>query len=458
MSSDLKSINRKDASKFLSDILFDYLDTHGYLGIIYGTRGQIPGFTKKNASKAPITMIKNIAKKRVRLLSDATKFLDNYTMKVSDNYQGLKFEEFYTKIQTDGEVTEGEKVALFFLLYQDEYQKKLDRIKENIKYNRLPLTNIISLSLIKKLRSIYVISENGKINNTTKFNELLEIDKETFNIIESKNITLKDQLENNTLPPINKGHYLALYKTFLRESDKWEEEEQIVFLKLVINDSLRLLDKQFDENKNLKTNFENELENTQKENFQLDEKLKTYKNKQSLLQTKISKLNDNIDDFKHKYSLLNRQYDELKKENMRLIDVNNSFNEKLEKLQVNNNELKKEYNRQVDLQKLHLFKNDNIYLMTKIKDDKFSVFFTEDQIIQLNNDTELLENIHIKEHDAIYFLNIDGISTRESFKIENPLIENKLTYRIVSGGIKNIIRKVIYYLEGELRNEVKEKY
>src|SRR5690606_40819611 len=39
--------------------------------------------------------------------------------------------------------------------------------------------------------------------------------------------------------------------------------------------------------------------------------------------------------------------------------------------------------------------------------------------------------------ESVYFINVDGISTRDSFKLEQPLKRQGLTYRLVSGGFEN---------------------
>src|SRR5699024_6018232 len=114
MSIDLSTIDQKEANDFLVYTLFDNLDTKGYLDIIYGTKGQVAGFTRKNAFKAPSTLIKNIAKQRVKKIADATEFLTKYTNKVRGKYEDYPFHEFYAKVTTDEKLNDGKKLALFF--------------------------------------------------------------------------------------------------------------------------------------------------------------------------------------------------------------------------------------------------------------------------------------------------------------------------------------------------------
>lgn len=454
MSTDLTTIDQKEANEFLTDTIFDYFDMMGYLRIIYGTNGQIPGFSMKNANKAPISLIKNIAKQRVRKISDATSFLSDYIKKLKKDFEGLSFHEFYAKISIDEKLSDGEKLALFFLLYHEDYQENANKIQENINHKLPPLSNLLSLSLTEKMKSLHAVGKSHEFLDETDFNEFFELDE---SVIPDDEENLKEKLKKNPLPPTDEGKYLTLYKYFLEEADEWEDDEKVGFLQLVLGDLFSFLQFVADVRKEEKQELEEKLEEKEKAYDELKETSKTQLKKISSLENKLDLYKDELDDLVLKYGLLSNRNEGQMKEIKRLSDLNQTYLKNIEKLRSEKAKMKLEH-QETKPENVYLFENEKLYFITKAKSDKFPIFFTDDQMIHLSEGDDLNEILEGKEEDAIYFFNVDGISTRESFKLERPLKTNNLTYRLVSGGIENIIRKIIYYLEGELRDEVKEKH
>lgn len=459
MPKELTTVDQKEANNFLIHTLFDYLDAIGYLSIIYSTKGQVPGFTKKNALKAPLSLIKNIARQRVKRITDASKFLFNYTKRAREQYKNLTFQEFYAKINVDDKTTEGEKLALFFLLYQEDYKLHLEKIQENIKHERPPLTGILSLSLAEKLSTLhsvsYQIDKLEKINYADHFKLDEKIDHD--NLV--NNLTLNEKIKLNPLPPPNRGYYLSVYNQYLNESDQWKDSEKTAFLHLVIGDLLRLVENQSQIHNEENKKIQAELHSKQNEYLQMKEIIQKKDTKISSLELKLQDAMKKVADLEAEIDIRSNETEERTKE---IKILNETYEKNIEKLKSDyaqleklNKALTEERNK---FGKMSLFKNEKLYLITKIMNEKFAMILADDQLIHLSKDVDLDDVIKTKEEDAIYFLNVDGISTRESFKLEQPLKNNQLIYRLVSGGIENIIRKMIYYLEGELRDEVKEQH
>ena len=267
-------------------------------------------------------------------------------------------------------------------------------------------------------------------------------------------MTLKEKLNNETLPTPNKGYYLSVFEYFLNERENWEDSEKTAFLQLVIGDLMSLIEK--------KVNTVMKLEEKNHERLQLIENSNKQADTISSLEKEVRQYKDEIDDLELKINLLLQQSEEQKKEITRLGEKNDTYRKKIQIHQSNYVKLQEKYNEQKKvenkLKEIYFFQKEKLYFISKIKSDEFSLFFTDDQLIYLHDNVDLNEMIKKKDDDAIYFINVDGVSTRESFKLEKPLKENGCIYRVVSGGVVNIIRKIIYYLEGEFRYEVKEKH
>src|SRR5699024_7106658 len=135
----------------------------------------------------------------------------------------------------DKKITEGEKLALFFLLYKEEYDSKIETIYQNLKDNLPPLNSIMSVSLAKKME---VINDLNFSELSAKYSDLFDLynmEENEFILDETSN-TLKETLQSNPLPPPKKGYYLAMYEKYKEEFMQWGDSELIAFLNLVILD------------------------------------------------------------------------------------------------------------------------------------------------------------------------------------------------------------------------------
>lgn len=295
---ELERIDKIEANDFLKNVLFDYLDIHSYIDLIYGTRGQVPGFTKKNAYKAPDMLIKNIAKQRVKKLSKSTQFLVKYIFDITEDFVDLSFEEFYMKVNFDKKLNDGQKLALIFLLFNEEYQKYKEKIIENIKNNIPPLTSLITLDINEQLNTLLLLSNAETLINEINYENLLDLDEEWLQ--NDKETNLIKKLETISLPPPDSGYYLMLFKRNRQELDTLEEDLQSTIFQLIIGDLINLFKKQSDIFKEKLNNLIKEIEDYKKAHEKISDNINNQSDKIISLELQLKNYKKQLEELKQK--------------------------------------------------------------------------------------------------------------------------------------------------------------
>lgn len=457
MTTELLKIDKNEANSFLINTLFDYLDSENYLDIIYGTKGQVPGFTKKNAAKAPKTLIKNIAKQRVKKLTNALQFLTKYTIEFIDDYKDLTFHEFYPKIHIDSNLTDGQKLALFFILFNEEYKEYKEIINKNIKENLSPLANILPQSFSEQLETVHSFSNERELIKDIKISEYFDLDKKW--LFEEEMVK---KWRSIYLPPPDEGYYLYIYKNSREEIESWNADESVTFLKLVIGDFISLVKKQTASYEEIFKGLKDEIEFLKNENIRLNKSVDSQIENNASLEKEIENYTKELDKLHKMNSKLSGIIEEKEKSIKELNEKITQYLKNLDTLKEKNEDLKRRYEEKKKegkrLEEINLFRSEDFYFITKMDVEKYKPFFSNDQLISLEEVKDLNAILKMNGKESVYFINVDGISTRDSFKLEQPLKRQGLTYRLVSGGFENVMRKIIYLLEGELKYEIKEKY
>lgn len=444
-----RNIDKIEANDFLVNYLFDYLGKEGYVLLIAYTGGNIPGFSRKNSFRAPESLLKNIARKRLWKVNNAIKYLNMYVGKLTSKYNELSLNEFFYQVNSDEKISKGQRFALFFMCYFEEYMAKKDLIERNIKTNKPPLNQIVTVSLSDQMKAIYSSEKSRLLKDITEILETKQ-DKNYPNIEIPNNKTLRDILKDASLSNLNDGNYLKLFIHFNDELEEWGLDESSDFMKIVLLDFINL--------------YKRHKGNHTKKIKKVNEELKS---KQKRIDEIIDQTSQEIKQFKTKTSKMGEKKDELlkitktqQKTINHLTSERDKYKHDLQSEQLQNTQMMKQV-RTLEKQSIKsdptLLDGEKIYLFTKVKNKLFNHYFTNEQIVYFNNIDEIQAKILSCSQEAIYFINFDGIPTKESFRIESSFQDKKLTYRIVSNGIKNIVRSIIYYLEGELRHEIKEE-
>lgn len=445
----------KEANEFLEKYLFEFLDDKGYIYIIVDTKGTISGFSKRNYHKVPKPILRNNAKKRLWKLKDAHEFLESYVGDKKQDYQDLSLNDFVTKTNMCEKIKPGEKLALFYLLYPDIFYEKEAIIGQNIEKGLPPLHGIVELSLETKLQSISSLIRSQLSDELIGFISNHPMPEET--VLTSTNSQweiLKDLLMSQPLPNPGNGHYIDMYQHSMEELADWSNSELVAFIELLMLDITCLSNKTSEEK-------QRELQNLEIACQKERRRSEKYKKQIQETERKLTVIKAELNDAKSNYKNLTKKYQNQSEHNKELIEQNKRNVKTIAEIKVQNEQLTKKHEQMVQNQKNiiepKLFDSEVIYLLSKVKNDCFTKYFTKEQVVYISDPLKLLEEIQTLNKQAIYFINHDGMTTKETFQLDMLLQKNELIYRAVNGGPKEIIRKIIYYLESELRYEVKEK-
>lgn len=428
----------KEDIDFLADNLFDYLDLDGYLLIIKMTNGKIPGFTAKNYHKVPEPIAKNVAKKLLKKMKNAKNFLKQYTKEMHATYKDLLFEDFIMKANLDQKLTDGKKLAFLYLNYPDEFEAEGDTIKQNLEQGNPVFQHVIQPSLYTKLKAL-----TNRKRSTEKVKKLANI-----SIDEAPEHSLVDILKQETLPYPGNSYYMKLYATHQEEWNALDHEERAVLYQLVIEDLIMHDEKKLVASEATEAALREKLEKQGKQLELKKEQVDEMKEKLYDREGELKQIKGEYKTSQQELEAQKKSYDELEANRVRLEDNYVQLQESYEELK----------EKTIELSKNPLFADLEFYMFMK-ENSAFTQFFSGEQMINFKDVTDLKDILEHRQIDreTIYFINMDGISTRESFQLEKLLKEKAIEYRIVSGGSSSIVRKIIHYLEGELRHEVKRK-
>ena len=102
-----------------------------------------------------------------------------------------------------------------------------------------------------------------------------------------------------------------------------------------------------------------------------------------------------------------------------------------------------------------VLEKEDIILASKVHEPIFQQFLSHERVL-LFSSIDDLEKLLADEGREL-FINSDGLTTKEMFRIENMLEESGKRFRYVGQGPVHVLRQIIYYLEGELRYEAIEQ-
>lgn len=437
---------RQKARELIQEELSQVFNKQDFIRILTLTNGRVPGFTKSNLHKVPDSLLKKYANQQLNKISNTELFLKDYVKFSKEKFSDTSLNEFIMELNMDLKMTEAEKIILFFLNYPKQFESKRKIIKENIKEKKPAFHNLINHSLEEQLEFI----EKTKTNLSDYFPSIWRYHP---NIKSLNDHVLNKSLEENVnaLRSYHEdGFYLKAYEESIQDWSKWDDKTQNKFFRLVIHDAIsfcHFIIQEFESLQStmqeLEANYEQE---TNKINSLYNEKIKDLES--------LEKANT---DLKIRLNELEGKYNELKEEKKLHEKENQQTKEKLENKKI---ELEKMLEKQTTIldkkeTKHLLFEDENIHLFTQVQNNIFDSYFTEKQITYFTNIQEVDKLLTKLDKNLVFFISIDGISTKESFYLEQPFKDKNMIYKIVSGGPIKIIREIIFYLEGELRYEIK---
>lgn len=350
--------------------------------------------------------------------------------------------------------SKGEQLVLLYLKFPVEYELKLDFIEQNIKENKPPLEGVFDISFSGKVDAISNIKHSWI---DEKLDKLLESEIFTFTDLKNNtNINFETLLKSSQVPVLGSGEYLNIYRNDQSKLDdsKYNYKDILALQRMVIYDSIQILDKLVDKYKELQLikddielKFNNEKLKTEKLLNNKNQEITNLRNETKLLKEEINKLKKEKETIEKSHKITDNRVKELEGEILK-------YEENIEKEQKELENIKA-HTKTLFINKL--FNNESILFITKVKDTLFEHSFTNEQLFYIENLNNLKGKLK-KNTQNIHFINLDGISTKESFLIEKMYKDTNITYRLISGGAPRVLRKIIFYLEGELHNEVKRTY
>lgn len=434
----------------LREQLINISNKEDSLRILRLTGGKIAGFSQKKFYKAPEGLIKNTAKKQMQKIKDINEFLESF-IEIKKGFSGLQVNEFIIKINLERTMTDFEKLTLFYLNYPDLYSTSVDLIRQNMNKGEPLLKGVVEIPLSNKLEAL----SNLKIREYEQHLRFInfhhpnktELKKVIRNVNDDP---LYSVLTNGSFLITINGFYLNLIEEFKDELEEWSVKDYISLIKLGLQDAIAFCHDLIVQNEELKNRTENNEKNLNNELKDVSDSLNEKVGESNELKSIINKMEDEIYELNDQYIKLSDKNDKNKdiiKDLKNELYIHERKMSSLQKSQLNN----KPENQTT------LFNNEKVYLFSKVKNSMFTNYLDNNQIIYFDKIKEIEEKLNELENDAVCFVNFDGVNSKETFQIEKPFNDANITYRVVSNGVKNIVRKIIYYLEGELHNEANKK-
>lgn len=430
-----------------------------YVHVAKSLKITIPGFTHKNYHKAPVSLLKTPVTKKMNRLKYPEAFLENFVAGYYTEYKDTTIHEFLLKIKEE-HLSKARAFVLFSLIFPDLYDEHREEIKKNIKARKSPLNGIIEQSLFHQLSAVAGLDKKEFKKQMEVLFENHPHNDEIIDFFKEKEDQSLQELLKHNMSNTGKGYYLKIFLDYEDEWSEWKENEISLLHQLTLQDVMsthfQFLNKFRQEIDDQKREMKkNEVERKKMEGIYEKEQSKTAKLKKELKEKQRELRNYELGREKREKDLGiavkdNEKYKRQNGEYQKEIQVLQS---KVEELQKVNEEIQQDHKGNEPL-----FSNDNVLLISKGTHEWFDSFFSKEQLVYLKNMNEVSEYLEglYQGDPRIYMINTDGFSSKQLFKLEKRLKEFNIIYKFVSNGPADVVRKIAYYLEGELHNEVKE--
>lgn len=436
-------------ARMLIDDLLDFLTNDEYIALAKILKVQVPGFSIRYIGNAPIPILKKPVRTKLQKLSNPAKFLIKWNGEHLDSYQDLSKEEFILKMSLKNEFTPAKKVVLFGILYPNDYPDQRKKISDNISEGRDPFDGILDNPPSMK-DHLNFLAESEKELGTQFLNRVVQSIVSQDRMEKDNKQRLEDYLQKHGIPPLYEGHYLRLMNLYQEEYKTLSISEKHPFLNLAFLDLLHYTNTMQDELAKLKlerNNFSGKIEHLEQRCEEQKKQLIKERMNRNELERSLAENEKKRNEMQKRYKT---QLGEIEKARQSLEQNNASLTQELNRLQ-------EEFRTQAEKQPSHyLLDQPEIKILTIIDDLELHYYIDPQQIYERRNVEELIHMIeeHGEEWESYcLFINSDGISTKDQFRVENVLRPYSLRWKFVSGGTASIIRAITYYMEGDQKYE-----
>ncbi|MCO7176986.1 hypothetical protein ACFP7A_13100 [Sporolactobacillus kofuensis] len=437
---------------------FELCSHQDFINLAMRNNIKIPGFMAKNYYKVPLPLLKNNVIKQIKKKKSQINLLKDHINVLLKQYKDLDVEVFLHKIQLDQEISDSQAFAFFVLNYNHDFFENRELIEQNIANHNTFYKSVINESFVDIIQSMAQIS-NKKFQ--TQLNSLLNdhpMKNEWTSFFEQAN-SLKERLDSE-FPKVNEGYYLKIVCDCVNEYSKWSVSEREALFQLALQDATFLSDYYRVSCNELITQKEVQKKDIERLTRKIKKQNKVLSDTQVDLEEKQKKINE-----------LSSEIEERENENKDLEKTVNKYlselNESAKKTKMLEQDLEISMAKMENIENerdrvkgsLKLFTED--FLLISIIDKKlFNQCLNDSQYVLLNNPEDIIAKVEEMKNvdEKILFINTDGINSKFQFKIEKYLIGNSLNYRFISGGPNRVIRKLIYFFEGDKINEIDKTY
>lgn len=418
--------------------LIDLMDREDKEYTLSAMNYKIPGFSQKKYKHLPDSILRIHLKKALLNIKNAKVFYNSIIKVHEKEFYDIKQDEFILKLDHDKEIPASIKFILINFFYPELYSNNEEKLVQTLKNNG-KIINIfpVSSSEILNIKS-EMVSEDSLKKLIDLFNDEIEILKDENN--ENNKYYAKNIFWQKGLQILN--HLYEKRNDLQIEGDNDFLDISILLIYEVLSKSEKVIKEK-----------DKVIENLNETNKEQLIKINT-------LEDKINALIDKMEKVERKYTELKENYE---KEINSLSSKNNEkdveIKQKEEIIQQLYDEIQKinyqmEEDKSIEKQLQLINENAEIFLFNRDKENKaIEIVFGRNKTHYADSVDQLIEQISSVQH-GIIFIVTNNLSTKDQFKIENHLKNNKkIRYRFISEDTKKIIRTSIAYLEGELRYE-----
>lgn len=393
----------------VKDDFLSALKTDEVIELIKALHIRIPGFNK-NFQKAPPKLLKNQLTKKMMQLPDIREFLKIFTLPYSKDFDDLESKELLKKIAANNEISHSQIIALVSMNSPNHYMELRKLMIQNREQDLPLLENVVEYSLIDTLEQLpnrfpHLIDELKK--------EVLPISREKFNLESYHSYFLKDY-QIDLLPAM----HVLLHQEELKD-DAFTPEEELAFYRLALLE--------------LANHFQTETKELQKEVKQL--------------QKQAEKTAKQLQDEKRTTKQLINELEEKEKAIQSLLDNKTKLDGKLHQA----------------TQEIERLQQEPDFLLLP-ETEPFILFTSRPEEFRNFIDTRKLKNVEmlgsaIQQFDSDTYLFVDGhqLSTAKKMEIAEKLKTYSGFSKLINGSITNVVKKIIYLIEGENTYETYEK-
>lgn len=426
----MEPLEQKEAFDFTPWIptVFQLLDDSEIMTAAKVVGTALPGFGPRSLHKAPKSMLRKKTLEKLANMAVPIKFVASLykpllaLVKEVEEPQALLW-----KMNQDG-VSSAAKLAALGLERPDYFQTIEQIVADNVKEKKDPFDGLVKTPELDEQVRLHVPMNLGPT-------------LERVAAIEGTLGKSVELTEGEALKQLKEHMYLnevGTYVTFAAKSEEWkqwETKDREAFLQLVMLDAMNLVTYQHME-------FDSHKDELQEAN----EKLEALGASKDEAEEEVLRLQERIAELE----------EQLKAQTKAKKDAEKDLEAAKQAAHTATQSAAKAAAEAKPLPVYEPILNDpRVKLVLFQERPDLSQYIYESSIVLLKSPKDVTTQIKKAgaESELLWFIESDRVSSKEMFQLEQTLRQNKAAFRFVSGGDAELIRKIIYNLEGDMNYE-----